>query len=86
VAKTIYRGDYLGLWFLRVRVPDGRAEAARWSTKLRAQVLNHKQKTESPLEIVKDFETSKPASGDMLFPKRSHPKQCHQFEAKYSNA
>lgn len=76
MAKTIYRRDYLGLWFLRVRVPDGRAEAAGGrlggrGSKLRAQVLNHKQETESPLETLKDFETPKPASGDMLFPKRS---------------
>lgn len=56
VTKATYRRVYLGLWFQRIRVHDGRAEVAGSRLALEQQAegsgLNHKQEAGSPLGVM----------------------------------
>lgn len=47
MTKATQKRADLGVWFQRVRIHDGRAEAAGgWNRKLGADILNHKQEIE----------------------------------------
>ena len=89
----------MGSWFHGSKSPTWQQAAViGWSRMLRAYILNHKQESESELEMIYDFKTSGTLTppdthpytpGGVLPPERPYfinlPKQYHLPGTKNSN-